>query len=41
MSTYEMEYGDHFLSVELKKGKILGSIEAKQVKKSLIFPPRS
>ena len=40
MPTYEMEYGDQFLSVELKKGKIIGSIEAKQVDKIPDLPAK-
>ena len=35
-----MEYGDRFLSVELQKGKILGSIEAKQVDKIPDLPAK-
>lgn len=40
MATYKMEYGDEVLSVELDKGKILGSIEAKQVKKIADLPAK-
>lgn len=40
MPTYEMEYGDQFLSVELTKGNILGSIEAKQVEKIPDLPAK-
>ncbi len=40
MPTYKMEYGDQFLSVELDKGKILGSIEAKHVEKIPDLPVR-
>jgi len=40
MPIYEMEYGDQFLSVELSRGKVLGTIEAKKVEKITDFPAK-
>ncbi|MFO8165501.1 MAG: nickel-dependent lactate racemase [Thermodesulfobacteriota bacterium] len=40
MSKHEMEYGDRFLSVELDKGVVLGSIGAKEVEKIANLPAK-
>jgi nickel-dependent lactate racemase len=40
MATYSMEYGDRFLSVELDKGRVRGSIRAKEVKKITDLPAK-
>jgi nickel-dependent lactate racemase len=40
MATYSMEYGDRFISVELNKGRILGSIRAREVEKITDLPAK-